>query len=454
MNDNLNYTEYKEDRNIIPWKSIILTLIGVVLGVIIIILIFRGCAKSSLRDDLIKAGHEYYEKHPSQLPLAIGQCYEIPLSVLQNEEIVGDFKYRNCDKTMTYVNVCYLENKTYHYSANVSCKNEKTNYEAWKDGQIANLTDKSDVRFLFIGEAKEAGIKYYYPNDLKNVNQVIHYYKEAPSKDYVLKSGEKTGYKWYTETSGNSYWQNGSYSSTEPSGYPNKGQSKTETKLTITRPQTAPYRTINEVTLYRYQKIARPYKYKCSDPSRSDNYTIISDIPCQQVTNGFTKVVDMTYTCDGTKTVEIGTICEAFTNWSKEKCANSTLTGIKCESSNGYEYTDTMWKWYKTGSSKKYYPSGASSAEKENTYFIEAPTKDAIKDTSTEAQVYKFYKLVNESGSNIANHFEKLHDDYITYNELITLFKNLNYPVNELSDINKIDEIRYVYKLQYRNVEE
>ena len=452
MNDNLNYTEYNEERNTVPWTRIIIAIVCLIVVIVAIILIFRGCSKSSLRDDLIKAGKEYYEAFPSSLPGEVGECKTVPLSTLQEEEIVGNFKYRTCDTTMTYVNVCHLENGSYHYSATVSCKKEKTDYGSWKEGHIANLSDKSDVRFLFVGEAKEKGNKYYYPSDLTNSDEVIHYYSSIPSADYNLFEDESEGYKWYTESTNNTYWKNGSYSSTEPNGYPIKGSSKTETKLTITKPQTTSYRTIKDVTLYRYQTIAKPYQFICASKKGTGN--IVSKTPCASLTNGYTEFVRMTYTCGDNKEVAQGTVCKDYTNWSKDKCSDSVADGIKCESSKGYEYTDTMWKWYKKDTTRKYYPSNAATPDKENTYFIEAPIEGVIKDAATKATVHKYYKLVNEEGTNTSNEFKKLHADYVTFEELISTFKNLGYPVTGLSDIKQIEEIRYQYKMQYRNVEE
>lgn len=451
MNDNLEYTEYNDEKNRIPWKRIFLTLLIFVAAFIIVILVLKACARPSLREDLIKAGKEYYEKYPNELPTEVAECYTINLEDLEKENLVKASNYSTCDERSTYVNVCYLESKTYHYSAVLDCENEKTNYGMWKDGNESDLTNKSDVRFRYLGEEKQTGVKYYYPNNLTDSSKTNEYYASIPNANYGGKEDEQTGYKWYTEKTVNSYWNNGSYSSTQPSGYPNKGESKTVTTFSETKPATATYRTIHDqeattyykerymsyiggVVCYNAKGEASPTLVKCNDDYPTYSHSI--------------------YTCDGTNPVPINTVCKDWSGWTKNVCTPSALNGRKCESKQGFTYTDTMWKWYTNKTVRSYYPSGSSDANGESTYYVNQPVSGAIKDENSKSTVYKFYKLEKETTNTNYEEWLEVTNGYVALDELLSTFKTLNYEVNNLKDINKIEDIRYQYKLQYRNLEE
>ena len=449
MNDNLDYTEYNEEKNRIPWLSVILSILILIVLIVAIILLVKGCNKGSLRDDLIKVGKTYYEENISSLPQQVGECKSISLRLLKEEGIVKSNQYNTCDLEKTYVNVCYLESKEYHYSATLSCEDEKTNYGIWQDGKESDLTNLSDVRFLFVGEEKKTATKYYYQNDLDGVVQTNNYYKESPNDEYTLKEDEQTGYKWYVETSKNVYWENGNYSSIQPSGYPNKGASTTVVSVTDEKPKEATYRKIEQVTIYRKQEVARPYIYTCYIKG-DENSVIYSPNPCS---GEYSEVALILYTCDGNTSVAMDTVCSKWTEWTLDKCVESTKDGIKCEVKSGYKYTDTKWKWFKKTTVKEYYPSGATESSEETTYYISSPLENAIKDETTKTTVYKYFKLVDDENPNYLE-WNTLNDNYVSKEELIKTFQNLKYNVNSLTDINKHENIRYKYKLQYRNVEE
>ena len=453
MDENYSYTEYNEEKNRIPWLRILVSFLILVVGVIIVLLLLRACGKPVLRDDLIEAAKDYYEKYPELLPSEVGECFIVTLDQLEKEGLIKVSNYETCDKTNTYVTVCYLESKTYHYSANLDCENEDNNYGMWQDGDESDITDDSDIRFKFLGEEKQTGTKYYYPNDLTDASKIIEYYASIPKTGYSGKEDEQIGYKWYTEKTVNNYWNNGGYSSTQPEGYPTKGSSTTVTKYSVTKPSDASYRKIENATLYRYETVAKPYKYKCVDPNGKLPGAMVGTTVCALRDDGYTKPADIYYTCDGNSSVDRGTICKKMTDWSNKKCESSTLNGINCESSAGYKYTDTMWKWYKTSNVKSYYPSGSSDASKEITYYITAPVSGAKKDESTEATVYKYYKL--EKGTDGSNYEEWLPvtDGYVTLSEMLETFRSLGYDVYSLSEVNKIEQIRYQYQMQYRNLE-
>ena len=143
MNENYNYDEYKEEKNRIPWGRIIVSFLILVAVIIIALLLLKSCNKGELRNDLIEAAKDYYEKYPDLLPSEIGECFIVTLGELESEGLIKVSDYETCDKTKTYVNVCYLESKTYHYSAVLECGSEETNYGMWQDGTEADINESS-----------------------------------------------------------------------------------------------------------------------------------------------------------------------------------------------------------------------------------------------------------------------------------------------------------------------
>ncbi len=447
--ENYNYTEYKEEKNQIPWGRIIISFFILVAIIIIVLLLLKGCGKTSLRDDLIEAAKDYYEKYPDMLPSEVGECFVVTLADLEKEGLIKVSDYETCDKEKTYVNVCYLESRTYHYSAILDCEVEDTNYGMWQDGTENDIDDTSDIRFKFLGEELQTGTKYYYPKDLTDVTKVIEYYASVPKNGYNGKEDEQIGYKWYTEKKVNKYWNNGGYSSTQPEGYPTKGSSTTVTKYSDTKPSSASYRKIEETKLYRYQVLGTEAHW-CHAKGDENKVTLTygecgGEYPIEFLT------VYMCMNDPDDKGSVKQKVCEDFTDWSNKKCTNSDT--INCESKTGYKYTDTMWKWYTTTSEKKYYPSGSANVNDEITYYIKSPINGAKKDETTKSTVYKYYKL--EEGTDSGNYEEWLPitDGYVTLSEMLEKFRELKYEVYSLSDINKIDKIRYQYQMQYRNLE-
>ena len=451
MEENYSYTEYNEEKNKIPWMRVLISFLILLVIILVILLLLRSCGKPSLRNDLIEAAKDYYELYPDQLPSEIGECFTVTLRELEQEGLIKVSDYETCDKDNTYVNVCYLESGTIHYSAILECEAEDTNYGMWQDGTENDINENSDIRFQFLGEEMNTGTKYYYPNDLTNIDEVKEYYAAIPSSGYSGQDDEQTGYKWYTEEKVNNYWNNGAYSSTQPSGYINKGNSTTSTKYSIERPSSASYRVIEEVTLYRYQVLGTK-AYWCHAEGDENKATL----RYEECGGEYPVEIIQIYMCINDPNDQGSTeqkVCEKFTDWSTESCSSSDT--IDCESQTGYRYTDTMWTWYREDNVRSYYPSGSSSADGENTYYISSPTTGAIKDETTEAIVHKYYKL--EEGTTGENSFEEwLHvtDGYVELDEMLEAFQELGYDVYSLNDINKFDQIRYQFQMQYRNLNE
>ena len=112
-------------------------------------------------------------------------------------------------------------------------------------------------------------------------------------------------------------------------------------------------------------------------------------------------------------------------------------------------HTQIKWQWYKETSVKSYYPSGKTTADKENTYYVTSPVKGAIKDTSTKATAYKFYK--NVEGTSGSEEWVTITNGYVSETELVQAFSELGYKVNSLKDIIDNENLRYQVKLEYRN---
>ena len=106
------------------------------------------------------------------------------------------------------------------------------------------------------------------------------------------------------------------------------------------------------------------------------------------------------------------------------------------------------------GTHRKYYPSNAASAVEEKTYYISQPAEGYIKDENTKATVYKYYKLTDEENTESTNDGDwvQISDDYLTLDEMLQAFRELEFEVYSLTDINNnSDKIRYLLKLEYRN---
>ena len=456
MVDDYSYTEYNEEKNKIPWGRILIISLIFIVVIVGTILFLKSCSKTSLKDDLLNAANKYFELYPNDLPNEIGECFSVTASKLENEVLINSSDYKTCNKDNTYVNVCYLENKTHHYSVILECEDVNTNYGAWKNGVIADINEDSDIKFQFLGETLNDGIKYFYPNDLNDALEVKEYYATSPSDEYAIQEDEQIGYKWYTENTVDNYWNNGAYSSTQPSGYNLRGTSTTVTKYSLEKPSDASYRDIEEVQMYRSRRVAYPASYTCSNPNNPDD-VIISSQPC----SGTHFVAEaIIFTCNGTDVIDVTAeqilnrdfpACGEWSEWTTKQCSTSFTDGISCQTAN-YKYTDTMWKWYRKDKIKIYYPSGSSNVDDEDTYYISSPVSGAVKDISTETTVYKYYKLKQDDNS--MENWIQITDNYVDLMDMISKFRELGYEVNSLSDINELDETRYKVQMQYRNLEE
>lgn len=458
MEDNNYYGSYDEDEHRNPLLKLILILLAIIVLFVIVLTIVRSCSSSTnVEKKFLASGKSYYEKDKNNLPKAVGECNTVTLSYLESKNIIKDTSiYKSCDDTETNLKVCKLASGKYEYVPVIKCgtKNDTT-FGDWKKGSESDLvTDKSDVRFTYKGLVYSTQTKQYYPNNKTNASEVTELYTSAPATDYTYKGESVSGAaKWYTQSTGTSYWNNGGYSSTAPSGYPNQGSEGTAvTKISLSAPATASYRTIKQQIIYRTRNVSSPVAYQYLCYSKTLNFDMVSTTPCGLRDDTYTEYKQIYYTCDGTTTVDKSSTCASsdWSAWTTTACA--TAGTIECDSKAGYVYTDRTWQWYITGTYKSYYPSGSASAIGENTYYVASPKTGYVKDTSTVTTAYKYYKLV-DSGTTSSTDGQWLNvtDGYVDLDELISSFKDKGYTVSSLSDIESNKNIKYSLKLEYAN---
>ncbi|MBR1376928.1 MAG: hypothetical protein IJ565_03860 [Bacilli bacterium] len=463
----MNKETYYGDRKNISWLKIaIIVVILVIIGILIFMMLKNN---TNLYEEITNVSKKYASA-TNDYPEEIGDCRTYTLDrIIANETSSKQKVFSTCDKTKTTVKVCKVGENKYQYTPVLSCKRETTSFNEWKTGTIDNLiSDNSDVQILFTAEAAKNGAKVYYPNNEADSTNVKEYYAQSPNAEYALPDNETTAYKWYVEGQAKVYYNNGEYTSSQPAGYTSENE-KTNTYTTIVKPATAAFRTIVETTLYATEKVSYPYKYDCSDIASAEPLagTVTSPIPCELRTDEHYKTtVGMHYTCDGTNEAASGAVCEKRSNWSTTSCEESNQTrkgttsegydfsrnvsnGYTCVKATGYTVTDRTWKWYKVVNTRKYYPSNATSASQENTYYVDAPIAGAIKDSSTEAKVYQYYKL--DETNNTVKNWVSVSDEAMTKDELIKTLKELEYDVNSIADIDNNEDIRYTIVIKYRN---
>ena len=160
-------------------------------------------------------------------------------------------------------------------------------------------------------------------------------------------------------------------------------------------------------------------------------------------------------TCDGKTVVQDGTVCENWSNWtttvckeSKKNSADYRFNGIRCQSK-----TVTAYQWYKnTKSYRSYYPSNKTSASDENTYYLSAPASGYIKDESTKATVYRFYKLEKDDKMpSTSSEWVKVNKEALKKNEMLKSLEELEYDVKSLKDIEDNEELKVEVIFKYCN---
>lgn len=509
MTDESYYKDRGEERN---WPRIVLIVLGMIILALITFLIVKGCTDNNKNVDveqgLLEAGKTYYDSDITLLPQASGECEFVTLGKLIEEGLITQTEtYNTCDNNETYVKVCKLQSGSYHYLPVLKCENNVTSFTDWKEGTESNLiADKSDVKFIFKGEYQKnedtnsikeetawldeltginyqtiSSTKYYRYRDLVwkwQVNKKLYYSKDgteyfasAPNSEYTSSEGQTTGYKWYTLVStGKQEWQ--------------KTSDPTKVEATV----------LNYICHNGEYSTTKCGEGFISLPGPNNGYYCVGlnseygsyKQPCSTKGDDWVEY-GRQYTCNGTDIVDKGTVCALTcptgTALNEDKTACGQLVDVK---------------------TKKYYSSGSSNVNDEKNYYVTAPVKDAIKDETTATKVSKYIKItpvttdkyystspgegyskVGEgiwgswtnyqtakpkeyantrqietrtkvvfkriNDTNNLNNWVAISDEYLTEKALITKFQTLGYKVNTLEDIEKVNDLRYQIKLEYRN---
>ena len=513
---------------------------------------------------LLTAGKAYFANNADAAPSVPGQCSVVQLQSLVDVNLLSLDKFGNCNVTTTYVRVCVLENASRQYTPWLACidRNSDTEYGPLAEGNLGQvITDESYTEFQFLpqvvkkggeryGEVEElwqeeipyeayktlSTTTYYrYRDKLYNWNlvkrtyysrsgektkasAVSDYYTAIPASGYTKSSNKTTeAYKWYTTTSEKVYYSKDGAkmpSMEEPDGYPNRDPQG----IDVTRNR---YRTVTGT-------FAPAKYYVCAYPNTT-NPVKYSPNPC---TGSMNNQIKIAYSCvDGSSSTELvvqnvidgltesnykNYKCKKYSDWSdwmtdaERKTYWNKLTQTQKDNTQWQKVTFTLYYWYKlVGGVNTYYPSGATKAGSEGVYYIEAPVKGAVKDTSTKTTAYKWYKeskstttkftalppdgyysatksseyeytdwsdwstknpktsdgrereiekktkikLQQNLGSE-TDGWNSLSNEYMTEGEMISLFKEKGYNVNTLQDITNNGEIRYSLKLFLRNKKE
>ncbi len=560
--DNYTIEEEKREKRIVTLKRLGISIL-IIVGIMIIVFMYRGWGNRVNQDDmmentLLEAGKEYFENNKHLLPTAAGDCGTVSLKTLIELGLIDPEDYEDCNDETTYVKVCMLASKKLHWVAILLCGEDTTDsiYDEWIEGNEGSLIDgKTDVKFMFLGKYldltnanlgnveelwkeditysnyKTLSItnyyifrdkefiwdlneKYYYTStgDKTKASEVNEYYTTSPQTGYTYKDSEDSSVaKWYTATGGGEriYWVDEEgvklYSVTQP----NEEFNYYTNGIIYTRYTTRTWTRIGD-----YYTIPPTYIYICS--SETDPNDVSSYVPCSEnvLNPTHTITVDEFYTCDNGITEvestdtckrcssgtlrEDGSECGTYSNWSSFTSTPCDGPADLCKSA-----TVTVYQWYKLSEEiRSYYPSGNATATQEKIYYKNAPVSGAVKDNTTLAVGYKWYKLVSgqQSGYSVnppqenatrtntfrwtswtdwtniqptntnyreiqtkqkvklqqilSNNEEKwinISDTFLTKEEMIQKFKDLGFPVNTLADINASGELKYDLKIYYRN---
>lgn len=384
--------------------------------------------------------------------------------------------------------------------------------ELWKQdikySSYKTLATTTYYRFRDAMYKWEYNTKSYYSSKGSSDSSysVNEYYPTKPNNEYTISDGNATTvYKWYKEL-GTKHYCPGiktekCFAPVAPDGYPN---ADVETKV--------------NVPLYRSRTITgsyAPYKYYgCSYNKTTDVIVYQQETPCGQGSNkDYTVEREIIYSCTnakedtgksvmGSKVASASSTCHSYSNWSQYSDV------VKCDTTNKetcQQITVPFYSWYSLTSTREYYNSKSSNAADENIYYASAPAKGYIKDENTKTTGYKWYKETTKTTDYTAtkpfenaiktndvkytewsewstikpskdsiersveskvkvklqqitgtssSDWKNLTTDYVPFKDMITAFKNNNYNVSTLSDINSNGELNYKLQMLIRNKKE
>lgn len=571
--DDYGYEDSDSERNSVTRKRILIG-IFIIAAIIIIIFLLKGCNGNKkpveekpvfdYENNLLDAGKKFYENNIDLYPVAKGECGQVELQTLIDRGLVDPANYSNCNTNTTFVKVCVLESGTKQYTPWLVCtdKDSDKEYDEYKEGTIADVTpNKTLVKFLFmpqklknegsnLGKVEEvwkdeikytsyktiATTKYYRYKDLTYIwniefkkyysskgetDSTNEYYVSSPASGYTSKDSKTNdAYKWFTTKSKKIYACS-------------KDKNKTFFDCTEAEVNSGKYGLgfstkaiagyqYNEggvtTTRYRSRKVTGTYQptlyYQCA-VSRNSTYAKNQKVPCGEGSDPeLTYQIKTFYSCvtDNSTSVldnivEKGTLCKTYSDWSAVTTQSCGKASDVCQIAS-----ITQYNWYRLESdgNREYYPSKSSTAAGEKVYYTSAPVKGAIKDESTKATAYKWYKATsgqtkdysavapagqtnatktNQSkwtdwsswstknpkisdgrtrnietrvkvklqeikGDLSESSWENLAPDYVTEDEMIRIFNDNKFDITTLKDIDNYGEIRYQIKMYVRNKKE
>jgi len=560
--DDYGYEETNNNSSGLGKKLLIITLI--ILAIIILIYLLNSCSRENkdlvdntfnYETELLDAGKTYFQNNTTKLPNYAGECTEVKLVDLTEKGLLDPNEFKNCNVTSTYVRVCKLENGKLHYTPWLTCTDKMSNdeYADIKEGTNADIvTDSSYIEFKYLPSVLETGTenlgeveelwkdeityasyktlsttKYYKYRDKEyiwdvttntyytskgdktNVEEVKEYYTTSPKSGYDRYDSKTTeAYKWYTADYVREY------------ALGTTGDRKFSTKAIG---EYNIYDTENsvEVTMYRTRSVTGTYAptkyYVCSESATSRYLVYQPNTECGKGSNtNFTYERDIIYSCASSssnsdsvianKVASASSKCNSYSEWS-----NATTKACDTSNVNTCQSVSTvLYNWYKLVESgdRTYYPSGAAKASGEKVYYTSAPIEGAIKDTTTKATAYKWFKSstktlnkysavapsgyatatktstyrwtdwtdwskINPSISDgrtreidtktkiklqaiLGNTTEswKPIGDYVTLEEMIQVLNDNGYKVTSLEDIVNNGQLKYELKLLIRNKKE
>ena len=561
--DDYGYEDDNRNEDSGLTKKIVIVIL-VIIAIILLIYLLTSCGNRKIDNGgnkntkfdyeaaLLEAGKTYFKNNIDEVPTAPGECNLVDLEALIGKGLLNSSKFGTCNINNTYVRLCILENGTKHYTPWLTCtdKNSESEYAPLKVGTLNDIVvDKTYTEFKYLpqkynsegnlGDEEELWkdeIKYekyktinsatyyryrdllyrwdvtkrsYYTStgDRESANEVTEYYTVSPASGYNNFDSKTTeAYKWYTTNAVKEYWLKNGSEAWAPQGY---------------NPSEYPYRDPQGVdkTMYRTRNITGTYSpklyYVCST-SASSSIVVYQTKPCGQGTNtNYTYQKETIYSCadptsgdDSPRAMEVNSanaVCNKYSAW-------SSATSTQCDTNNAglcQKITQTFYKWYKLvdGTERTYWPSNSKTAGGERVYYTEAPVSGAIKDTTTKATAYKWYKetksrtdsysAVAPSGYSTAtktneskwgdwsgwsdknpktsdgrerqietrvkiklkqikdgtnDNWENLSNDYLTEEQLIKVFNEKGYEnIKTLADITNNGEIRYKLQMSVRN---
>lgn len=544
----------------------LLIILFIIIAIFIIIYLLKGCSGNNKVNEpekpvvfdyestLLNAGKTYFENNKDEYPVSAGQCSEVSLQTLIDKGLIDPNNFGSCNMDTSYVRVCLLSNGNKQFTPWLTCTDKKSDneYGESKEGTINDIIANSTyVEFRFLPEVVKAGeqelgpveeiwksdityssyktlatTKYYRYRDKlftwdvttkkyytstgekTKASDVKEYYTIAPNSNYNKYDSKTTeAYKWYTTTATKVYalGSNGSKAlSPSPIGEYTKNEGGVVVKMYETRTVKETYSPqLYHVCAENASSTIVAYQTATCGNGANKNFTYEKKTvySCKKATDNSSSVIDNIVSGADSK-------CYTYSEWSSPKSTPCDTNLSTCIS-----VSKTFYYWYKldNNGARTYIPSGKSTASQETIYYTSSPKSGAIKDETTKATAYKWFKSSTStttnytatapsgysSASKTSNYkwtdwskwsktnpkisdgrtreienkakiklqeikgtttdgWQNLNNNtqYLTEEELIKMFKDNNYNVNSLEDINNNGEIRYQVKMYLKNKKE